>query len=254
LRFCITALPAWLGEREFRKLVRTVDGFILQVHSVETRGSGEAPALFEGGRALRWVLQAAAAEHPFRVALPTYSGVVGFAPDGRRLGMALDGQEPFWPLDTRLVEFSADAADLARWVASFQKRHPALVEGLAWYRLPVGEGERNWRWPTFAAVLEGRAPQSQIKGQAEGAGLVDVSVLNPGEAEEQVGGSVVLRWSRGTLEDGEALPGWKFFADSSQARWKWVGGRPPRLLPGGRQAVGWVRLHEPGALTVEVLP
>jgi hypothetical protein len=42
---------------------------------------------------------------------------------------------------------------------------PANLAGLIWYRLPNEDDDLNWRWPTLAAVMQGRAPdprESQV--------------------------------------------------------------------------------------------
>ncbi len=237
----ITTLPAWLKRSDFVGLLTEVDGFVIQVHSVPTRLEREQAALFDPERAARWVKQAAQLGHPFSVALPTYTALVGFDPQGRYLGMALDGIQPSWPAGTRITEFGADAEDLARFSKQLQTNRPPGLEGVFWYRLPVGSGQRNWRWPTFEAVLQGRVPTHRLEARTNGAGLVDISLHNTGEAEERLESSVCVRWETGEPLAVEALPGWTTFQSGHEIRFTRTALPLPRLLPGGQSAIGWIR-------------
>src|SRR4029077_10312388 len=58
IRFVITVLPAWLNDSEFRKLVREVDGFVLQVHHGPT-SAGTQAKLTDARLAHEWVGKAA---------------------------------------------------------------------------------------------------------------------------------------------------------------------------------------------------
>lgn len=253
-RLVITALPAWLNEREFSRLVREVDGYVLQVHSVQTRGDKEAPSLFDAARAERWVMAAARLGRPFVVSLPTYAALVGFDPQGRRLGMALDGVQPSWPTGTRVVEVSADPVEIAPLIARWRAEHPAAMTGIIWYRVPVKSGARNWRWPTLTAVMAGRVPTSKLEVRLEGDAPVDLKLANSGEAEETMQVSVAIRWDDGSrLEAVEALRGWNVIQRAGEVRFERVAGVGiPRLLPGSQKDIGWLRFTKRPALHVEI--
>lgn len=253
VRLVITALPAWLDEREFARLAGEVDGYVLQVHSVQTRAQGTPVALCDPARAQRWVMQAAKIGHPFVVSLPTYSALVGYAPDGRLLGMALDGVQPSWPAGTRVVEFSPDPADLARLVAGWRNLHPTAMRGIIWYRLPVSGVARNWRWPTFAAVIAGREPTRHLEILAEGASPVDLRLANHGEAEEPLNLTVVARWNGPPPIAVEALRGWSATRTAQEVRFVRTAISVPRLLPGSRRDIGWLRFAEATPLHVEII-
>ncbi len=253
VRCVITALPSWLDEREFAPLAGEVDGYVLQVHSVPSRAQGESAALCDPVRAQRWVTQAAQLGRPFVVSLPTYSALAGYDPRGRSLGMALDGVQPSWPSGTRVVEFSPDPHELARLVAGWRTRHPAAMTGIIWYRLPVSSVARNWRWPTFAAVLEGRAPARGLEILAEGENPVDLRLSNLGEAEEALDLTVIARWKgRGPVAI-EALRGWSVTQSAQEARFVRTDVSVPRLLPGSQRDIGWLRFAEPAPLHVEII-
>lgn len=235
VRCVITALPSWLDEREFARLAGEVDGYVLQVHSVPTRSQGESAALCDPVRAERWVRQAAQLGRPFVVSLPTHSALVGYGPAGRSLGMALDGVQPSWPAGTRVVEFPRDPHDLARLVAGWRTRHPAVMTGIIWYRLAVNSVARNWRWPTFAAVMEGREPARRLEILAEGENPADLRLSNQGEAEEALDLKVIARWQGRGPVAVEALRGWSVTQSAQEARFVRTDVSVPRLLPGSRR-------------------
>ncbi|MGB8168281.1 MAG: DUF3142 domain-containing protein [Chthoniobacteraceae bacterium] len=253
VRFVITALPSWLDEREFPRLASEVDGYVLQVHSVQTRAASERAALCDPACAERWVAQAAKLGRPFVVSLPTYTALVGYHPDGRSLGMALDGVQPTWPAGTRVVEFSPEPAAMARLVAGWRALHPTALTGIIWYRLPVSEVARNWRWPTFAAVMEGREPARHLEVLAEGENPVDLRLSNQGEAEESLDLAVLARWEGSAPVAAEALRGWSVTQSAREARFTRTDVAVPRLLPGSRRAIGWIRFAEPASIHVEII-
>ena len=125
-RFVITVLPAWLNDSEFRKLVREVDGYVLQVHSVPI-SAGTNAKLSDARLAREWVRKAARFGMPFEVALPTYRCAAGYGPDGKLLSVAMDSVQPVWPPGTRVLEFGADADEIAALVNDWQKSAAATI-------------------------------------------------------------------------------------------------------------------------------
>ena len=252
VRLVITTLPSWLDEPEMGRLLAVADGFVLQVHSVPTRNDGERVALCDSERARRWVAQAGKFGRPFSVALPTYSALIGYDAEGHSLGMATDGVQPAWPPGTRVVEFDSDAEDESRLVAGWRNGHLAAMERIAWYRLPV-EGKRNWRWPTFAAVIEGRAPTHRLEISTGDGNPADVSLANKGEAEERLDVTVLLRWDGPAPVAAEALRGWTVLQTEHEARFTRTDATMPRLLPEGRREIGWLRFAARPELHAEII-
>ncbi len=66
-RFVITTLPSWLDESEFPALVRDVDGYVLQVHSVPTLAESGHAVLCDPELARKWVAEASNLGMPFSV-------------------------------------------------------------------------------------------------------------------------------------------------------------------------------------------
>ncbi len=242
-RFVITTLPAWLDEPDFRKLIEQTDGYVLQVHSVPLRGENST-TLCDVAKARAWVARAAKFGRPFAVALPTYRCTAGYNREGRLVGLAMDSVQPSWPPETHTLEFSADAAAISGLVKEWQRRRPAELRELIWYRLPVATDARNWRWPTLAAVMSGRKPSARFQIVREGANPIDLSLVNRGETDEDLRASVVASWGDGELLAADALAGWQVESTSSRARFRVAPGHRLRLPPGARRRIGWLRYAE----------
>jgi len=237
----VTTLPAWLDEPEFARLIGEVEGYVLQVHSVPTAPSGHA-MLCDTLLARRWVAKANRLGVPFSVALPTYRCLAGYDETGKLLSVAMDSVEFAWPRGTRVVEFATDADQVAALVNEWKKKRPAFLRDLFWYRLPVTSDERNWRWPTLSAVMEGRAPIRKLEVRAQGENPVDLLIANVGEADEQRGPAVTVTWNDGSaVTASDALQGWSVVVKQDAAIFKPEAGVQLRLSPGATRSIGWLR-------------
>ena len=250
LRFVITVLPAWLDDPNFLPLVRETDGYVLQVHSVPISARGSA-TLCDLKLARRWIARAGKLRMPFSVALPTYRCAAGYTPDGKLLSVAMDSVQPSWPPGTRILEFGADADDIAALVHELQKARPPQLRELIWYRVPIATDTRNWRWPTLAAVMAGQTPKHQLNVQQEGANPIDLSIVNAGEADEQLSLHVTAKWSEAGLEAADALSGWSVRSENGLAVFNSVAQNGFRLPPGATRKIGWLRFDQPTNLQIE---
>jgi hypothetical protein len=250
LRFVITVLPAWLDDPNFLPLVRETDGYVLQVHSVPISARGSA-TLCDLKLARGWIARAGKLRMPFSVALPTYRCAAGYTPDGKLLSVAMDSVQPSWPPGTRILEFGADADDIAALVHELQKARPPQLRELIWYRVPIATDTRNWRWPTLAAVMAGQTPKHQLNVQQEGANPIDLSIVNAGEADEQLSLHVTAKWSEAGLEASDALSGWSVRSENGLAVFNSVAQNGFRLPPGATRKIGWLRFDQPTNLQIE---
>jgi hypothetical protein len=241
MRLTITTLPSWLGEREFPLLLREVDGYVLQVHSVPIQLGKQADRICDPVRARQWTARAATFGRPFTVALPTYRCIAGFDEEGKLLGVAMDALQPSWPAGTRVLEFASEPRELARLVEEWKAARSANMTGVIWYRLPTAADVRNWRWPTLSAVMEGREPLRQLEIRTEGASPVDIYVINKGEADEHLTSGVVIAWDEANLIASDVLQGWTLQTREREVEFAPTGEAPVRLLPGERRDVGWLR-------------
>ena len=249
-RFLITVLPAWLDDPNFLPLVRETDGYVLQVHSVPILERGSA-TLCDLKLARGWIARAGKLRMPFSVALPTYRCAAGYAPDGKLLSVAMDSVQPSWPPGTRILEFGANADEIAALVHEWQKTRPPQLRELIWYRVPIATDTRNWRWPTLAAVMAGRPPKHQLSVRQEGANPIDLSIVNAGEADEQLSLKVIAKWNEAALEASDALSGWNVRLGNGLAVFNSVAQNGFRLPPGADRKIGWLRFDQPTNLQTE---
>lgn len=250
-RFVITVLPAWLNDSEFRKLVREVDGYVLQVHSVPI-SAGTTAKLSDARLAREWVRKAARFGIPFGVALPTYRCAAGYGPDGKLLSVAMDSVQPVWPPGTRVLEFGADADEIAALVNDWQKTRPAQLRELVWYRVPIATDTRNWRWPTLSAVMSGRLPEHKLNILQEGENPIDLSIFNSGEADEQLNANVTASWNGAGLTASDALAGWNMRSENGRAIFRVTASHGLRLPPGAMRKIGWLRFDQTTTLETEL--
>ena len=250
-RFVITVLPAWLNDSEFRKLVREVDGYVLQVHSVPM-SAGTNAKLSDARLAREWVGKAARFGMPFAVALPTYRCAAGYGPDGKLLSVAMDSVQPVWPPGTRVLEFGADADEIAALVNDWQKTRPAQLRELIWYRVPIATDTRNWRWPTLSAVMSGRLPEHTLNILQEGENPIDLSIFNAGEADERFNANVTATWNGAGLTASDALAGWNMKSENGRAIFRVTASHGMRLPPGATRKIGWLRFDQTTSLETEL--
>ena len=251
IRFVITVLPAWLNDSEFRKLVREVDGFVLQVHSVPI-SAGTQAKLTDPRLAHEWVGKAARFGMPFGVALPTYRCAAGYGPDGKLLSVAMDSVQPVWPPGTRVLEFGANADEIATLVSDWQKTRPPHLRELIWYRLPIATDTRNWRWPTLSAVMSGHLPEHKLNILQEGKNPIDLSIFNAGEADEQLNTNVTATWNGAGLTASDALAGWSMKSENHRAIFRVTAPHGLRLPPGATRKIGWLRFDQTTTLETEL--
>ena len=250
-RFVITTLPAWLDDSQFSALVREVDGYVLQVHSVPI-SAGTNAKLSDARLAREWVRKAARFGIPFEVALPTYRCAAGYGPDGKLLSVAMDSVQPVWPPGTRVLEFGADADEIATLVNDWQKMRPSQLRELIWYRVPIATDTRNWRWPTLSAVMSGRLPKHKLNILQEGENPIDLSIFNAGEADEQLNANVTATWNGAGLTASDALAGWNMRSENGRAIFTVTASHGLRLPPGATRKIGWLRFDQTTTLETEL--
>jgi hypothetical protein len=257
----ITALPVWLDEPEFSKLVHESGRYVLQVHSIRSPKGDSSQTICDPELATNWVARADSIGVPFEIALPTYRYRAGYDASGEFIGLESDSVRPSWPANTRIREFATDAKAMARLVRTWSSVPPANCQGLIWYRLPVESDRNNWPLATLRAVMAGREPRASFSVRSNGAPvdqapvqLADLSLLNEGETDAMPTDGVVVTWSGDSRAIVEALPGWSARCEPGRTRFSPVATGSSRLPPGAERAMGWLRLEPAASIHVEILP
>lgn len=251
----ITALPSWLNEPSFPKLIAAADGYVLQVHSLEAPKSADMPfTLCDPAEARRAVERAGQWNVPFRVALPTYGYVIAFNRSGKFAGLSADGPRKDWPADYELHVVRTDAAAMAQLVGLWSTNHPSSMRGIIWYRLPVADDILNLRWPTLAAMMAGRVPREHVHAAARRVepGLMEISLVNDGQLDLSSRLAVEVTWTEARLIAGDGVGGFNLTdAGPGSAKFQ-LDDNSFRLPAGEKRIIGWLRLSEDREVNVEL--
>jgi len=243
----ITVLPSWLDSRDFGSLASATGaaGYVLQVHSFEKPTRSENMTLCDPAAARAAVERAGKIGIPFRVALPTYGYFVAFDENGNYIALSAEGRQANWPASAIVREVRAQPSELADLIASWSKDRPAAMTGVIWYRLPTEADNLNWRWPTLAAVMQGRAPAGQLQTivSADEPHIRSVEILNTGEGEAALSSAIVAS-SKSGIESADGLGQFSVTLTGDQARFTPIS-RTQHLAPGERLPIGWLRLKTP---------
>jgi hypothetical protein len=155
LALSITALPDWLGKPGWSELQQQTDQLTLQVHSVISPEQG----LFQPELAKGWVQQLAAqAQKPFYIAVPSYHSALlkqeqGWLVESEQALQSQSERQELW-LDALAVQ------GFSLWLK--QQDWP-LLQGLAWFRLPLPSDKRSWSYSQLQAVSSGKTLTADLK-------------------------------------------------------------------------------------------
>ncbi|MDD2600219.1 MAG: DUF3142 domain-containing protein [Kiritimatiellae bacterium] len=207
----ITALPCWLKRSSFKRLARVVDGYVLQVHSLEPPRSPDHPmVLCNVQQAGKWVDQAAAIGVPFSVALPTYGYLVAFDRAGKFLGLSAEGELVQWGPEVIVKRVNSDWKTISALAESWKARPPENMRGISWYRLPVQGDQLNWSLTALVAAIEGRElpEQSFVSFDYKAGGLVDLYLNNMVSRDVLPPSRFKVCWGTGLLLACDGLSGY----------------------------------------------
>jgi hypothetical protein len=256
----LTALPTWIRQRKaFRTLIAEADGYVLQLHSLkppeEDFGDGDI-LLTRVGPARQWVKEAARFGRTFRVALPTYGYQAAFDSLHRPIGLLAEGPLISFAPGIKVRTARSDPAIMAELIRGWTRDRPAEMTGILWYRLPVEGDRRNWTWPTLRAVMAGRAPRGEARSAVRNPepGLVEIDLVNGGEAETPWPSWVRIGWQDDTFLAADALADYRLRKESAREVRLERPGRASKasLRPGERRVVAWLRFSAPTEVQVEL--
>ncbi len=255
----VTALPSWMGSGGglspgFREVVAAVDGFVMQVHSLDRPATIDQPVtLCDPQAAARAIDRAATAGKPFRAALPTYGYTLAFRPDGRFFALAAENA-PDWPGDVRLKRVTADAGAMAQLIRRWSGDRPAALRGVIWYRLPVESDRLNWSMPTLRSVAKGVVPTADDRFELVETrpGLVEVRWINAGtdDASPQ---KLRVTWGPAASPLAfDGLAGW-LASESGNSLTLTPAGNASPLAPGESRTLAWLRFEMPTTTRIDVV-
>ena len=187
MELSITALPTWLRWREFDELVRDLDYYVLQVHSLERpERVDQAITLCDTARIPGYLDRAASIGAPFYLALPTYGYRFVFDEAGAFSAISAEGPPPALKPGQRVRTVMVDPDEIAKSVRELRAHSPHNLIGFVWFRLPVAQDELNWTWQTLQAVRDGRAPESSFSAEIRNPSpdLYELHISNTGESVE----------------------------------------------------------------------
>ncbi|MCC6540404.1 MAG: DUF3142 domain-containing protein [Bryobacterales bacterium] len=236
-RLSITALPAWLGNRELPALLAAADEAVLQVHAVMDPARG---GLFDAALARQWIARwDAVSAGPFRVALPNYGSRVTWNAAGLVTAIeseaARAGADP-GEAGRELFAHPADVRGLLDWLpgSAARLRH---FRGVVWFRLPTASDRRAWSLPTWRAVMApGPLPAPRIAVELRGP---DVVAVNRGPIDAALPDQVVVT-GRGCAH-ADALPGYRVEKTAAGVVFRKQPRQVRLLRVGETHVLGWVR-------------
>lgn len=162
LPLAITALPDWLQSPDFQALQTEVDVLTMQLHSVLSPEQG----LFDASLAKHWATQLAASSTiPFYLALPTYHSAL--------IKLPQDDSQPKtrFVVESEVLQLHAgarqelwvDPRQLAALLNHLEQQRWPLLQGIAWFRLPLPTDERNLPYTTLQALIQQRPLRSDLE-------------------------------------------------------------------------------------------
>ena len=240
----ITTLPSWIQRRwNFRTLIEETDGYVVQLHSlVLPRSPDEQITMIEATSAKRWVEEAAEYGRPFRAALPTHGYTAAVDQRGELVGLLGDTPLFSWAPGVTVRTVRSDPSAMAGLIRDWSRDRPAELTGVIWFRLPVAGERLNWSWPTLRAVKAGRAPQAAVRllQREPEPGLVEIDLLNAGEAATPWPATVRIRWRGGAPIAADGLAVYRVVpVRAGEIRLE--GSGSGLLRPGERRPIAWVR-------------
>jgi hypothetical protein len=236
-----------MDQKEFETLIRNVDSFVLQVHSVTPPRSTEHRIdLCPVDAARKAVEIAGSFEVPFRVALPTYGYLVAYDSKGNYVGLSAETLPSDWPMDSFIKEAWSDPKSIAGLVSEWENQRPCSMQGLIWFRMPI-EGDRmNWPWQTFNEVRKGNIPMPKliIDVHQSSNELIEVFLCNQGNATAFTPPEVIISWKNAKFLGGDGIQKFELFNSSTNevVLKNASNSQRFRIKPNHRLPIGWFRL------------
>lgn len=245
----ITARPSWLGNPNFRTILKITDNYVLQVHSLKRpRRRSQQVSLCPIEKAQRWIEQAQRLGKCFRVALPTYGYLLVFDEKGQFVRAYGESGLQIPKAHGSVQTVMAQADEIAPWVAQLMSKHPENMMGIIWYRMPTTRDQLNWSLETLKTVMEGRTPKTHLFAEVRKVkpSLVEVDLTNGGETAVPPPSEIMVQWKGAGLVAADGVNGYV---------WSQEGKHQCRLIsrsnelnawiqPNRKLTIAWIRLSD----------
>jgi hypothetical protein len=100
--------------------------------------------------------------------------------------------------------------------------------------------------------MAGRLPEHKLNILLEGENPIDLSIVNAGEADEQLKTDLTATWSGAELTASDALAGWNMKSENGRAVFTVTASHGLRLPPGATRKIGWLRFDQITTLGTEL--
>jgi hypothetical protein len=188
--------------------------------------------------ALQAVEKASRIGVPFKVALPTYGSAVLCDPQGNWLDVISEDSARL-PESGHLVEVMSSPQDALAMLKQWKAQRPPNLVGVVWYRVPVEGDKRNWSWPQFLAVIQGKTPHPELEARLEtqAEGFDNIVIYNLGEGDGSLPSTILLKVQNVIAYDGA----FGYNAKEVEHGLIFSAANKKPLAAGGRASIGWVR-------------
>ncbi len=204
----ISVPPDWIGATGLPALLDRADEAVLQLHAV----GDPAQVLFDPQRAAQRIAQfGTSTKKPFRIALPSYGSALDAAAGAGSDSAMQPGERH---------ELDADPVAMAKLLRDLERTHPANLQGVLWFRLPLPGDRRAWPLATLAAVIDAQPLQAKWIADAHAGsdGVFDLQVSNRGTLEAALPAQVEVATSACPDASAEPLPGYRVEAGKAALR------------------------------------
>ena len=191
---------------------------------------------------------------PFRVALPTYTYLLAYTPQGQLAGLSAEGPRPNWPDTYRIHHLQADPDALCGLVNAWTHDRPANLKGVIWYRLPMARDRYNWTWPTLKSVMNGIPPTRglQVRVKPADFGLFDLVLINEGSYDHTGNVTIQVHWNASSHVASDALSSFRIAAFSDRSLTIKMEKQNWRLAPKASIPLAWLRLTRHDELEIKI--
>ncbi|MDH4317988.1 MAG: DUF3142 domain-containing protein [Desulfobulbaceae bacterium] len=245
IRLSFTALPDWLQQPDFPRLIAEADCFVLQVHSLTQSPDKKGYTICEAQKAFEWAKHAALFQKQFYVALPTHGYRLTMDQQGRVLDVTAEESDLLPQIGEQRQTVFSDWREMSMLVKKLTQESLLNLRGIMWYRLPVAGDRLNWSLPTLLALVSGRDPISRVRvlENRKEENLVELLIKNEGETVIHRA-SFRIAWEQSELLAADSLSGFTMERGDKGVIMTADQIDYAGLYPGEQKTVAWLRFYQ----------